>query len=96
MEEQEIFTLEVSDHGRSIDSSWSSLALAQAEAVRITQESDVASGLSRILPGKRVALNWEQEQHGNGSTWHAVTHEGVSGTFGFSITRTVLDARNEL
>jgi hypothetical protein len=83
----DIYVLEVSDHGRSADSSWSSLELAQDEAARVSAESDGG------LHSSGLTLAWEQEndtEEGR-NHWRTATHEGVSGTFGFSITRTVLD-----
>lgn len=93
-EPTEIFTLEVSDHGRSVDSTWSSLPLAQAEAQRIHDESE--GGLNQSVAGIVPAsfpLTWESEQHADppASRWQAVTYRGVSGQFGFTVTRTVLD-----
>lgn len=89
-----VFTLEVSDHGRDIDSSWSSLELAQAEAQRIHDESETERNatVSDIVPS-----SWELEWDNDPATpesaahWRVVTYQGHSGNFGFSITRTTLD-----
>lgn len=83
----EIFTLQVFDHGVEVDSTWSSLELAQLAAVTITTETEDGAnyGLSPTADAVVASVAWTHEEPS--PSWRSTSPEDV----GFVITRTTLN-----